>query len=116
LGLPYNRRLRKSSEFRKTFSRGRRAGDRLLAAAAGAADNDESRFGFAVSSRVGGAVHRNTIKRRLREIVRRLPTNGSWDVVISARPAARDASYSQLERSMLGIASKLGITNGHDAR
>ena len=88
----------------------------MLAVAAAAAHNDESRFGFAVSTRVGGAVCRNTIKRRLREIVRHLTTDRSWDVVISARPAARDASYSQLEHSMLGIASKLGITNENDAR
>ena len=84
--------------------------------AAAATDGDESRFGFAVSSRVGGAVCRNTIKRRLREIARRMPTNGSWDLVISARPAARDASYSQLERSTKRMAVKLGVANGRDTR
>ena len=99
-----------------TLSRGRRTGDRLLAIAAAPADSDESRFGFAVSSRVGGAVRRNTIKRRLREIARRLPTDGSWDLVISARPAARDASYSQLERSTQRMAIKLGVANGRDTR
>ena len=57
------------------------------------------RVGFVTSRRVGGAVVRNRVRRRLREIVRRHQpalANGLWLVVI-ARPAAARASSAALE-------------------
>jgi ribonuclease P protein component len=57
-----------------------------------------TRVGFAVGKRVGGAVTRNLVKRRLREAMRRrvrLLTPG-WDLVVVARPAAATASAAHL--------------------
>jgi ribonuclease P protein component len=49
------------------------------------------RFGFTVSKKVGNAVERNRVRRRLREIVRRhaalLPQAGHDYVLIGRRPA-----------------------------
>ena len=46
------------------------------------------RLGLAVGRRVGGAVKRNLIKRRLREAVRldRTAASSGYDVIISVRP------------------------------
>jgi ribonuclease P protein component len=54
-----------------------------------------SRFGFSISSRVGGAVERNLIKRRLREAVRlRMASiKPGWDIVLIARRPIRKADY-----------------------
>ncbi|GAC1448496.1 MAG: ribonuclease P protein component [Ktedonobacterales bacterium] len=57
-----------------------------------------TRVGFAVGKRVGGAVTRNLVKRRLREAMRRrlrLLTPG-WDLVVVARPATATANAAQL--------------------
>ena len=58
-----------------------------------------SRFGFAVNSRIGGAVCRNRIKRRLREIVRLQQDNfqPGWDIVLIARQPIRSADYHEME-------------------
>jgi ribonuclease P protein component len=69
----------------------------------------DCRTGFVTSKRVGGAVVRNRIRRRLREIVRHHPevlAPGFWLVVI-ARPAAARASYSALEHEWLRLTRRV---------
>lgn len=58
-----------------------------------------SRFGFAVNSRIGNAVRRNRIKRRLREIMRLQQDEISpgWDIVLIARQPIRSADYHEME-------------------
>jgi len=55
-------------------------------------------LGLSVSKKVGTAVKRNKVRRRLKEVFRfsakRLP--GNMDFVISARPAAAEASFEEL--------------------
>ena len=60
---------------------------------------DTSRFGFIVSKRVGGAVVRNRVKRRLREAVRSAPVESGWDIVLIARRDAPASPYSALCRA-----------------
>jgi ribonuclease P protein component len=70
-----------------------------------------SRAGFVVSRRVGSAVIRNRVRRRLRETVRRhqheLRVN-FWIVLIARREAA-NASYRALEDEWLRLARRAFI-------
>jgi ribonuclease P protein component len=61
-------------------------------------DLDRSRVGITVSSRVGKAVVRNWVRRRLREALRaRLDLLGPGnDVLLIARPASARASWAEL--------------------
>lgn len=60
---------------------------------------EHPRLGLSVSKKVGNAVVRNLVRRRLREIfnacLAEIPKN--YDLVVSARPGASEASYAELE-------------------
>jgi ribonuclease P protein component len=69
------------------------------------------RAGFVTSRRLGGAVVRNRVRRRLREIVRqhqRLVCEDLWMVLI-ARSDAANASYRALEDEWLRLAKRASI-------
>jgi ribonuclease P protein component len=68
-----------------------------------------SRYGFSVSRRLGGAVVRNRVKRRLREILRVLPLAAGWDIIFIARPKAAAASFADMEKTVRGLLSRAKI-------
>ena len=67
------------------------------------------RLGLSISKKVGTAVKRNRVRRRLKEVFHssavRLP--GGLDFVISARPAAGEASFEELNEEFLQSLRKL---------
>jgi len=69
-----------------------------------------ARLGLTVSRRVGGAVVRTRVKRRLREWFRRhrdlFPTGR--DFVVIARPAAATASADEVGRELEAALARLG--------
>ena len=60
---------------------------------------DHNRFGFMVSKRLGNAVTRNLVKRRLREVVRLTDLKDGWDAVFIARRGAEKADYHELQQA-----------------
>lgn len=59
------------------------------------------RFGFTVTRKIGGAVERNRIRRRLREALRIMDTalmRPNFDYVVVARKSAAERSFADLER------------------
>ena len=67
-------------------------------------------MGLSVSKKVGNAVVRNTLRRRMREIFAAAngEARGNLDLVISARPAARDAAFEDLREEFDRALRKLG--------
>lgn len=59
-----------------------------------------TRIGFSVGKRVGGAVVRNQVKRRLRMIVRGFAWRDGLDIVILAQPPAAIASFEALSGAL----------------
>ena len=92
-------RVREDRRFRQIRQAGRSFSTDMLVLCALANDLPYSRFGFAVNSRIGNAVTRNRIKRRLREISRlRLASiRPGWDIILIARKPIRSADYHQIE-------------------
>lgn len=106
MGLRKGTRLTDSPEFERVYKKGTAYRGKLFSVHAFPGNSGNARLGLSVSKKVGNAVQRNGVKRRLREIFRsRLPDiREQTDFVVSARPAAADASYDELaeefERSL----------------
>lgn len=73
---------------------------------------DISRYGFAVSRRVGKAVVRNRVKRLFREILRQTPLQPGWDIVFIARTPAARADYTNLGKSVRSLLARAGLFMG----
>ena len=75
------------------------------------ATGEATRVGLITSRRVGGAVIRNKVRRRLREIVRgdrpKLEA-GRWLVLI-ARQRAASAGFEELRGEWRGVAKRGGV-------
>lgn len=78
---------------------------RLSALDAIQAESPGTRCAFSVSRRVGKAVVRNRVRRRLREIARRVIPGlaPGWHLVFTARPAAATASYAELQAAVAQV-------------
>ena len=100
-------RLKKAREFQHVRRQGRSAGTALLTLGWAANGLTCCRMGYAVGKRVGGAVIRNRIKRRLREIIRLQIKAGhltpGYDLVFIARPGAAQATSEQLATDVIHL-------------
>lgn len=100
--LPRPHRLKQRGHFRAVQSRGRKFVGRHVIGRGLETGALPGRFGFSVSERVGNAVVRNKVKRRMRAAVRLcLPQcEQGWDVVLIARQSSAEASYEELSRDI----------------
>lgn len=100
--LPRSRRITRHADFQRVRNQGRSIQGRFLVLGylADPALGEPFRLGLITTKRLGGAVVRNRVRRRLRAIVQRtghrieLP---HW-IVLVARGAAAEASSAQLEK------------------
>lgn len=102
-------RIKRPAEFRRVFAQGKRAGGACANLVVLQNDLTHSRLGLSVSKRVGSAVTRNLVKRRLRHAVADMNIASGWDVVITARPQASSVSYARLDESIKKSFKRLGI-------
>jgi len=101
--LPAGSRLHTSDDFAAVVRSGRRAGTRhLVVHLLGTGRSDAPRAGFVVSSKVGNAVVRHRVTRRLRPLVRQELSglDAGTDVVVRALPSAAAATSSELGRDL----------------
>jgi ribonuclease P protein component len=62
-----------------------------------------NRFGISTGRRLGKAVVRNRVRRRIREALRRTgqaPTGSGYDILVVARQASVEATYPQLQEAL----------------
>jgi ribonuclease P protein component len=114
----YKERLHLDTEFDKAIRKGRRIfHPAILIYALERADSKETRrLGLVTSHKVGTAVERNRLKRRLREIFRlnKHLLKGSCDYVFILRKDGVKLQYSKLKSIVLGGLQKEGFFNAKD--
>lgn len=103
--------IKENHIFRRLYARGKSAAAPSLVLYVRRNGRKENRLGLTVSTKVGKAVVRNKVRRRLREICRLHweELGRGWDLVAVARTKTPFVPYAVLERDFLKLADKLGI-------
>lgn len=112
-------RLKKNNEFQAVFrAKHSKANRQFVVYQLDRRHQTSFRFGLSVSKRVGNAVVRNRIKRRIREVVRELaPHLGhNKDYVIIARKPTADMDYWQIKSSLVHVFKRAGILRNDSGR
>jgi ribonuclease P protein component len=107
-GFPRSARIRKRADFLRVQQRGKKVSVGPLVGLILPASGPTARLGLTVSSKVGNAVVRARVKRQLREVFRRRRHScPAVELVVIARPAAREASSGELAAAFGALLSSL---------
>ena len=109
--MQFTTTIKNNHEFRRLYAKGRSAVTPTLVVYMRRNRLDGNRVGYTVTTKLGHAVVRNRVRRRLREIYRlhesELRTGA--DLVVVARGRSVSARYRDLERDFLAASEKLGL-------
>ena len=115
--MQFSSSLKLNHIFRRLYRKGSSAANRYLVLYYRRNGSNENRIGLTVGAKLGCAVRRNRMRRRLREIYRLHEAQFArgYDIVVVARTRAIGADYAALERAYLSLAAKLGLLGGQTA-
>ena len=109
--LKFSVTMKKNHEFRRLYAKGKSVAASTLVVYFRKNGRDYNQLGLTVSTKVGNAVCRNSIRRKLRAIYRlneeRL--RPGLDIVVVARNKAAFSDYHRLEKDFLYCCGKLGV-------
>jgi ribonuclease P protein component len=112
MGLPSAHRMTSPGQFAAVRAQGRaRSGALMTVAFLAQPGQPGVRFGFTITKRIGNAVKRNFLRRRLREVSRATTAiiRGAGMLVTIPRPAAARASFQELQLEWLTLVGKLNL-------
>jgi ribonuclease P protein component len=103
--------LKENYEFRRVYNKGKSGVSPFLVVYARPNRGSRNRLGVTVSAKLGHAVVRNRVRRRLREIYRlsQPEMKQGYDIVLVARGRAVRASYQELASAYRRICKKLEL-------
>ena len=105
-------RLRKDSDFRRVYKHGKSFANRYLVMYIMRNNLEYNRVGISVSKKVGKAIVRNKVKRRIRESFRLdvdKKIKSGYDIVFIARVAISDMQYNEINKSMKHLVNKFKL-------
>lgn len=109
--LAPSNRITSGDDYRSVVRRGAKiVGAQTVSYMRTGGGTDDARFGFIVSKKVGTAVRRNLVRRRLKAACRELVVDGAqgFDLVIRALPSSADADFSSLQSDVARAVRRAG--------
>lgn len=103
--------LRRKADFDAIGRHGTVRSSRLLVLRSLPREGQGTRIGLSTPRTPGGAVQRNRVRRRLRELVREQldAIDSGWDLLLIARPEAGAASHVELREALRSLLERSGI-------
>lgn len=103
--------VKENGDFRRIYRKGRSAVSGGVVVYCLKNRKGISRLGVTVSTKLGHAVVRNRVRRRLRELYRlhRQEMLPGYDLIVVARVRAVDMPYAKLEKQYLRCLAQLGL-------
>jgi len=104
-------RLRHREDFRRLRSSGQTWAHPLLVLSIAPNQLPHNRYGVITARKLGGAVTRNRVKRRIREAARHLDPRivPGYDLVFIARPRMSQCAYPELLAAMERLLQRAGV-------
>ena len=109
--MRFSQSLKLNHIFRRLYRSGKNAANRYLVLYCRGNGSKGNRIGITVNAKLAHAVHRNRVRRQLREIYRRHEQEfqPGHDLVVVVRSRAIGAPYGKLEEAYLALAAQLGL-------
>lgn len=109
-------RLRQAEDFERLRREGHTYRHPFIILSLAANHLDHNRYGFVTGRRIGKAVVRNRVRRRLREVVRHhhQQLKPGYDVVIIARPLIVNQSYAEIHLALSQTFDRAGLLVNKD--
>jgi ribonuclease P protein component len=106
--------LSRPEDFAALQSKGTVKSHPLLVVRVRRTDLEVTRFGLSTGRKLGGAVVRNRVRRRLREVLRVMAPSfqPGWDVLIIARSPVISAEYDALTDAVHHLLRRGGVLGG----
>ncbi|HFI0055801.1 TPA: ribonuclease P protein component [Streptococcus suis] len=97
-------RVKRERDFNDIFSKGHNVANRRFVVYRLANQKEHFRVGLSVSKKLGNAVTRNKIKRRLRHVLLELKKDiQAEDFVIIARKGVEELTYQEIKKNLLHV-------------
>lgn len=109
--MVHTQSLKQNHLFRRLYQRGRSAAGRYVVVYCRKNGLPYNRLGLTASAKLGNAVVRNRVRRRIREAYRLSEDSycPGYDIVVVARSRAVDATYREIADCLYGLSVKLGL-------
>ena len=106
--MEYSESLKKNKDFQTVYQKGTSFANRYLVMYVLPNQYNKNRLGISVSKKVGNSVVRHRVTRLIRESYRLNEKKfmPGFDIVVIARPSAKEKKYQEIEDALLHVSAK----------
>ena len=107
----FSESMKKTRDFHNVYENGKSFADRFIVLYVWENGGSKNKVGISCSKKIGNSVVRHRFSRLVRESYRLQENvfNSGLDIVVVARACARDASFHDIQNSLIRLAGKARI-------